>query len=119
MRTQNILVREAEWQLGTDAYLLEQEVVTTQWPYCEFLYQQMFLHATTTGCSEHNCAIWREHSPEQDLGVEPTAVELIGPDSMHQDIEDLYQDVYQLQRLPGRGWCEEATKDHLHKEILG
>ena len=31
---------------------------------------------------------------------EPTAMELVGPDSTCQDIEDLYQDVYQLQRLP-------------------
>ena len=45
-------------------------------------------------------------------------MELVGPDSMCQDIEDLYQDVYQFCRLPGRGGCEEATEEHLHKEGL-
>ena len=35
-----------------------------------------------------------------------------------EDIQDLYRDVYQLWRLPGRGQCEEATKEHLCQDIL-
>ena len=120
-RTQNVSVREAEWWLDADAYLQEQR----QWAHgklhCEYLCQQMFLHAAVTGGSEHNCAICqgqREPSPKQDVGVEPTAMELVIPNPMHQDIEDLYQDIYQLCRLPGRGPCEEAMEEFLHKEIL-
>ena len=56
--------------------------------------------------------------PKWDLGAEHTAMELVCPDSTQEDIEDLYWDVYQLQRLPGRGWCEKATEEHLHREIL-
>ena len=37
---------------------------------------------------------------------------------MHQDIEDLSWDVYQLYRLPRRGWCEEAMVEWLCKAIL-
>ena len=45
-------------------------------------------------------------------------MELIHPDSTQEDIEYLHWDVYQLQRLPERGQCKEATKECLHKEIL-
>ena len=81
----------------------------------------MFLHAAVTGWSEHECTIcWvqREPSPKWDLGVEPTTMELVGPDSMCQDTKDLYWDVYQLHRLPEKGQCEEATEEQLHKEVL-
>ena len=45
-------------------------------------------------------------------------MELICPDSTWEDIEDLYWDMYQLWRLSRRGQCEEATGEHLYKEIL-
>ena len=45
-------------------------------------------------------------------------MELIHPNSTREDIQDLYQDMYQLQRLPKRGWCEEATEECLHQDIL-
>ena len=45
-------------------------------------------------------------------------MELVCSDSTQEDIEDLYWDMYQLQRLPERGQCEEATEKCLHKEIL-
>ena len=50
--------------------------------------------------------------------MEPTAIEHVHPDSTQEDIEDLYQDIYQLQRLPRTGQCKEANKECLHKEIL-
>ena len=112
-------MREAEWQLDTDAYLQEQRWWTQGRLHCEFLCQQMFLHAAATGWSEHNCTIcwgWREPSPKQDLGVEPTAMELATLDSMCQDIKNLYQDVYQLHRLSRRGQCKEAMEECPCKE---
>ena len=45
-------------------------------------------------------------------------MELVGPNSKCQDIEDLYQDVYHLQRLPGRGKCKEANEGHLQREVM-
>ena len=81
----------------------------------------MFLHAAATAQSEHKHAIHqggREPLSEQDLGVEPTTMELVGPNSTCQDIEDLYHDVYQLWRLLRGSWCKEATEECLHKEVL-
>ena len=66
-RTQNISVREAEWQLDADAYLQEQRWWLPSGLHHEFLCQQMFLLAATTGWSEcdHNiCWGQREPLPE-------------------------------------------------------
>ena len=74
-----------------------------------------------TGWSEYDQAIhqgWREPLLEQDLGAEPTAMELIHPYSTQDDMGDLYQDVYHLWRLLGRGWWEEAIKEHLCYDVL-
>ena len=81
----------------------------------------MFSHAAMTGQSKYDHAIcwgWREPSPEGDLGAEPTAMELVCPDSTQDDIGDLYQDVYQFWRLPRRGQWEEATMECLHQDVL-
>ena len=50
--------------------------------------------------------------------AEPIAMELIGLDSMHSNIKDLYQDMYQLWKLPRRGQCEEAMEECLCLEVL-
>ena len=119
--TQGISVREAEQQLDANAYLHKQWWWTHGGLQHEYLFQQMFQHAVLTGQSEYECAIcWgqRDPLPEQDLAVEPTAMELVGLNSMCQDIENLYCDVYLLCRLPGQSRCEEAMMEHLWKEIL-
>ena len=123
-KERNISVREAEWSVGdANAYLEEQWQWAPQWaPPCEYLCQHMFLHAAATGQSKNMTMLYcqgqREPLPKWDLGAEPTAMELIHPDSTWEDIEDLYQGVYQLWRLPGRDQCEEATKECLHRKIL-
>ena len=61
---------------------------------------------------------WREPSPEWDLDTEPTTMELVGPDSTCQHREGPCWDVYQLWRLPKRGWCKEAMEECLWGEVL-
>ena len=63
------------------AYLEEQWQWAPDRLHHKYLCQQMFLHAAATSQSKHNCAIClgREPLPNQDLGVEPTAMELIHP----------------------------------------
>ena len=114
-------MREAEQWLDTNAYLEEQWHWATGELHCEYLYQQIFSHTAVTDQCSYNHAIHqgqREPSLEWDLGAEPTAMELICPYSTQEEIGDLYQDVYQLWRLPRRGWWEEATKEQLHQDIL-
>ena len=45
-------------------------------------------------------------------------MEIVGPNSMCQDIQELYRDMYQLCRLLMRGRCEEGMEEHLCQEIL-
>ena len=45
-------------------------------------------------------------------------MELISPDSTCQEIEDLYQDMCQLQRLLRRSQCKEPMVECIQKEIL-
>ena len=114
-------MREAEWWLDTDAYLEEQRWWIHSRTHCEYLCQQMFLHATVTSQSEHEHATcWgqRELLHKWDLRAETNAIELVSPNSTCQGIKDLYLDAYQLCRLPGRGWCKEAIEEHLCREVL-
>ena len=114
-------MKDAEWQFDTNAYLQEQRWLAHGRLQCKYLCQQTFLHAAATGQSEHDHAIHRgqrKQLPKWDLGVEPTATELVTPDSTCQHMEDLYWDVYQLHRLPRRGQCKEAMEKHTCKEIL-
>ena len=116
VKAKGLSVREVERQLDANAYLNEQWQWTHSSLHHEFLFQQMFQHAMVTSWSGYKCAICcgqREPLPEQDLLVEPTAMELISPNSTCQDIEELYWDVYKLSRLPGWGRSEEATEEWL------
>ena len=69
----------------------------------QYLCHQMFVHAATMGQKEHDWAIchgWREQSPPQSLHEKATAMESIDPNFTWQEIQGLYQEVHQLQRLP-------------------
>ena len=120
-RELNISVRKAEWQLDANAYLEEQWQWVPGRLHHEYLCQQMFLHATATGWIEH------DHAIHQGLERIVTQNETWGwnlppwnsfTPTPQEEIEDLYWDVYKLQRLPGRGQHEEATVEYLCKEIL-
>ena len=81
----------------------------------------MFQHTVATSQSAHVHAIhWgqREPLPEWDISEEPTTMELVNPNSQHQEIKTLYYDVYLLCRLPSWSRCKEYMAEQLHKEIL-
>ena len=81
----------------------------------------MFHHATATSKHEHDCAICQgrwEPSVEWGMEGEPTVMELIQPDSSQEDIVDLYHDVCQLWRLPGRVVCDKEMEACNFQEIL-
>ena len=81
----------------------------------------MFLHAATIGQKECDWVIhhgWREQSPPQSLHDRATAIESINPNFNWVEIQGMYQEVYQLQKLPGESCCEGATEEQLWEEIL-
>ena len=71
--------------------------------------------------SECDCAIHQgrwEPLVEQDVEREPTVMEFIQPDSYQEDIAELYCDVYQLQRLLGKIYCDMETEACICQEIM-
>ena len=110
-------MREAKRQLDARAYLKK------QWSsgglHQEYLHQMMFHHAAVTGKHDH-VVCWGRQEPlaEPGMAEEMTVMELARPDSPWEDIADLYCDVYQLRKLPGRMLCDEEMEAHIHQEIL-
>ena len=118
---EDVSVREVERQLDADAFLDECPCWGHHWLYRMFLMLWMFAHAMATGQNEHDWAIhqgWWPPSPKWLLGAEPSAMDLIGPEMSWAEIRVIYNDVYQLQKLPGRSPCDKETGERICWEIL-
>ena len=121
MEEKGISVREVEKWLDVDAYLTEHQHWVPCRLHCQFLLHRMFIHAVAMGQKEYDHAIhhgrW-EPSVEQDLEVEPSAIELIYASSTREEIAEIYHDMYQLQQSPGKMSCVEEREEHLCQELL-
>ena len=83
-----ISVREAERCLDADVFLDEHP----RWPplgsHCQYIMHQMFAYAKAMGQLEHNqgmCQGQGQPSPKWDLGVKPSAMELVGPEMIREE----------------------------------
>ena len=104
-----------------DAFLEEHHWLVLCRLHHPFLLQRMFLHALATRQKKHNCTIhWcrQEPSPEQYVEAEPSTIELVGPEPIGEEIAEIYWDVYQLRRSPGKLPCDGEMEKHLCQEIL-
>ena len=82
--------------------------------------QQMFKHAATSGWKEAEWHVqhgWWEGLPQLDTKMVVHAVQLVGFHTIREEVADLYNQVYILQRLPGRPPCSVVTTRELIKEI--
>ena len=50
--------------------------------------------------------------------MEPSAMDLVCPGMPQAEIRVIYNDVYQLQKLPMRRPCNKGTEERIHQEIL-
>ena len=111
----------AERQLDAMAYLKEQWQWSSVRLYQEYLCQMIFHHAAATSKHGHKHAVcWGRQEPSAESGMEGESamIQLTRPDSSWEDIADLYCDVYQLRRLPGRMLCDKETEACICQEIL-
>ena len=82
----------------------------------------MFEHARAAGLREYHCGICWSHlqpSPERRSQVGVSAMGLLTPEMMLEEILALYQEVYQLKRDPGEVQCSAGAAEEAHTEILG
>ena len=117
----HVFVREAERRLDAKVYLEEQKWWLCSGLHLKYLCCEMFVHTATMGQKEHVQVIYhgqREQSLPQSFHEQATAMESINPNFIWEENWGLYQEVYQLQRLPSRSHCEVATEEQLQEEIL-
>ena len=120
MEEEGVSVQEAERWLDTDASLDKSLYWEHHSLYHPFIMHQMFTHTMATWQKEHNWAIhWGRLQPssKQDLGVESSAMDLVGPETSWAKTTVIYNDVYQLWRSPGRNPCNEEIGEMIHQEI--
>ena len=94
------------WELGT--------------PLQSVILHEMFLHATNRGCKEVECMVcwgWQGST----LGLDPqavlSAIELVGYQTSCKEIQDIYQSVFLLWRLPGLPSCGNKQRKRAIQDI--
>ena len=73
-------------------------------PHCVAIINEMFWHAATTGQKEVEwivCQGCQQNLPQLNSEVGIPAVQLVGPETSKEELQELYLEVYKLQRLPG------------------
>ena len=85
-----------------------------------FIMHWMLTHTEATGQKEHDQAIcqgWWQPSPKWDLVAESSAMDIIGAGTFQDEIRVIYNEVYQLQRLPSRSPCDGEAEEQVCQEI--
>ena len=78
---------------------------------------EMFKHATNEGQKEVECMVcWgcQQGLPKLDPEVDLSAIQLVGPETLKEEIVSLYLKVYKQQRLPG----SPPRKPELTEEVV-
>ena len=103
-RETGLLVREAEQRIDADLFLDEYPRWELGAPHWSIILHEMFLHASEQGQKEAKRLICQEcqgSASEPNLGVGQSAMELVGYQTSHKEIWDIYHSVYLLRRSPG------------------
>ena len=113
--------REAEWKLDAKLFLDEYPRWEIKTPHQSIILFEMFLHATEQGQKEvgrfiewgHWCSLPRP-DPKADL----PAMKLMGYQTSHKEIRDLYHSIYLLRRSPGPPPCGPQQRKEAIQDIL-
>ena len=118
-RKVGLSVREAEWRIDAKLFLDEYPRWELGAPYQSIILHGMFLHAAEWGQKEAESLICWGHQgsiSRPDLEAGQSAMELVGYQTSHKKIWDIYHSVYLLRRSPGlppcgSQWRREAIHD--------
>ena len=90
-------------------------------PHRSIILHEMFLHAAERGWKEAECMVCQGHQggaskPNPEAGF--SAMELVGYQTSHMEIQDIYQSVYLLWRPPGLPSCGDQLRRRMIWDIL-
>ena len=115
-----LLFRQAEWRLDAELLLDEYPRWEIEAPHRSVILHEMFLHTTKWGQKEAERFICQGHwgsLPRPDPEVDQSAMKLVGYQTSHNDIRDLYYSVYLL-RSPDPPPCRPQHKMEAIHDIL-
>ena len=111
-------VREAEWQINVRVFLDEYPQWELGTPHQSVILHEVFLHAANQRQKEAECMVCRACVTGPDPGAVQSAMELVGYQTSHKEIWDIYQSVYLLQRPPGIPSCGKQIRKRTIRDIL-
>ena len=97
-------VREMEWIMDVELFLEGQAQWEEDSPHCLVIMHEMFQHAAAKGQKEAEQIVCWGHQqklPQLNLEVGIPTIQLVGPETSKEDLQELYLEVYKLHRLPG------------------
>ena len=100
--------REAEQRIEAELFLNEYPRWELGALHQSIILHEMFLHAAEQGQKEVERLVCQGHQPSMsrpDLEVDQSAMELVGYQTSHKEIWDIYHSVYLLRRFPGLPPC--------------
>ena len=109
--------REVEQRLDAKLFLNEYP----RWEIETVILHEMFLHATEQGQNEAErfiCQGCQGNLPRPDPEADQSAMKLVGYQSSHKEIRDLYLSVYLLRRSPGPPPCGPQQRGEAIWDIL-
>ena len=116
-----LLVREAEQRIDAELFLDEYPRWELGTPHGSIILHEMFLHTAEQGWKEVERLIHQGcqgSALEPDLGVGWSAMELVGYQTSHKEIWDIYHSVYLLRRSPGLPPCGAQQRGRVICDIL-
>ena len=120
-REMGLLVKEAEQRIDAELFLNEYPRWELGAPHQSVIMHKMFLHTAEWGQKEAERLICQGHQgsvSRSDLEVDQSAMELVGYQTSHKEIWDIYHSVYLLRRSPGLPPCGPQWRGRAICDIL-
>ena len=120
-------VREMEWLMNVELFLEGQAQWEEDSPHLLVIMHEIFQHAAAEGQKEAEqivCQGCWQKLPQLNPEAGLPAIQLVGPETSKEELQELYLEVYKLHRLPGSPPGEPALleeelssiKDHQGQE---
>ena len=111
-------IREVECQINVRLFLDKYPQWELGIPHWSVILHEMFLHAANRGQKEAEHMVCWGCVTGPNPGAVQSAMELVGYQTSHREIRDVYQSIYLLQRQLGIPSCGEQIRKGTIRDIL-